>query len=550
MKKLLLSIAFLATSLSAFSQTLTFTRDWTLLYGTSPLITRPAVAPTSLNGNQSLAYNPTTNRIYLVDRESKISILNADGSVYAAKPELTIGTMPLPSTSPWSDGYRFNKVRVAADGAIYAITLKLGAGDLFVYRWISETDVNPTRTAVNVPARSGDSFAVYGSGNNTRLYFGGASNSVMTVASVTAGLVTKMFDVNLTGGFARTTISPISNTEFIIKTSGDITRLLTIPGEGNMATNAIVAGTVSTIPTGTGASQINNEFTGYEYFEREGKKYLAVFGAVVGSTNPVPAGNKALSFELFNVTAGLTNAGIVKLGGSRMIDLPALPDVNTNPNGFNDLGIKNNANGTMTFFQVLHGTGVASYTTVEVVLPVSLTSFSGFLVKGQSTLAWSTASEKNNKGFDVLRSTDGKNFSSVGFVPSKGQNGNAATALDYSFVDRTAAAGVNYYQLNQIDLDGKAELSKDVVSVNVSLSGDAITVYPNPVTSYVNVSTGGLDYKGFKYEIFDGNGKKVLSQKAKSGEQQISVANLAPSVYFLKVSKDNVPQKTVKLIKK
>jgi hypothetical protein len=487
MKKLLLSFALLASGFAALAQTITFTRDWTLLYGSSSLITRPAVNPTSLNGNQSLAYNSTTDRIYLVDRESHINILNTDKTIYTTKPTLTIGTV---AGSPWSDAYRFNKIRVAADGAIYAIALRLTAGDLFVYRWASESDTEPTRTPVAVPGRSGDSFAVYGTGDNTRLYFGGSGNSTMTVAAVSGGAVSKMFDINLTGTFARTTISPISNTEFIIKTSGDITRKLTIPGEGNMATNALVTGTVVTIPTGTAATQISNEYTGYEYFEREGKKYLGVFGAVVGSTNPVPATNKALGFELFDVTAGFTNAGIVKLGSSRMIDAPALPDVNTNPNGFNDLGIKNNANGTITFFHVLHGTGVASYTTVQVVLPVSLTSFDANLVKGQSTLTWETASEKNNKGFEVLRSTDGKDFTKIHLESSKGQNGNSTTALKYSFVDRTAKAGTNYYQLNQVDLDGKNELFKDVKSVNVSLGAADVVVFPNPATTYISVNAG------------------------------------------------------------
>ena len=43
-------------------------------------------------------------------------------------------------------------------------------------------------------------------------------------------------------------------------------------------------------------------------------------------------------------------------------------------------------------------------------LPVELLSFEGKATQSGIELNWETASESNNQGFDVERSTDGKNF--------------------------------------------------------------------------------------------------------------------------------------------
>ncbi len=42
--------------------------------------------------------------------------------------------------------------------------------------------------------------------------------------------------------------------------------------------------------------------------------------------------------------------------------------------------------------------------------PVSLSNFSGYKNGSKNTLNWTIASEANNLGFDVQRSTDGANY--------------------------------------------------------------------------------------------------------------------------------------------
>jgi hypothetical protein len=73
-------------------------------------------------------------------------------------------------------------------------------------------------------------------------------------------------------------------------------------------------------------------------------------------------------------------------------------------------------------------------------------------------LSWQTATEKNNAGFDIERSTDSTAFSKIGRV--KG-NGTTTQSHSYTFTDKTAS-GTVYYRLKQTDYDGSATYSSTV----------------------------------------------------------------------------------------
>ncbi|MFH1195794.1 MAG: YCF48-related protein [bacterium] len=105
-------------------------------------------------------------------------------------------------------------------------------------------------------------------------------------------------------------------------------------------------------------------------------------------------------------------------------------------------------------------------------LPVELTSFTASTSDNKVTLNWQTATEVNNYGFEVERSTnlqgltngkEGSNlggFTSIGFVEG---SGNSNSTKEYSFTDNKVTAGNYYYRLKQIDTDGSFAYSKEIV---------------------------------------------------------------------------------------
>jgi len=514
MRKTLLSIALLASGFTSFAQTVPLNKNWEI----SPVASGGPII-TGANTPTSVAYNPDKNTLYVPERNNKISILNP-----------ATGGLSSPSTlatnAAWTESYKYTKVRVTADGVIYAVNMTLGSGTLYIYRWASETDNAPTRSSITVSARTGDSFALTGTGVNTVLYISGSGMDKIYVCKTLDGATFN--DANTTTitlaatAQARSSISVQDASNLWINTLNVEARRITLDAGG-----AITA--TKAIPTAT----INQVYANAEYFKDGANSYLAVSGA-----NNATIG---LNLQVYNITD--VNAPVLTSSGAL-----APTAYTANSNAYADVAILKNANGTHTFFNLISGNGLASYTTTAT-LPVTLTSFNAALVNGQSSLSWQTTSEARNKGFEVLRSNDNANFLPIGFVNSKAQSGTSSETLNYSFVDRTVKAGENYYQLKQVDLDGGEESFGKVVSVKLSFDDNSVVAFPNPTTKYVTVKAGTADYKAIKYELFDVSGKRVLSENANAAEQEISLSGLPASIYYLRISKNNELQKTVKLIK-
>jgi len=112
-------------------------------------------------------------------------------------------------------------------------------------------------------------------------------------------------------------------------------------------------------------------------------------------------------------------------------------------------------------------------------LPVELTFFRGKAMSGNEVeLSWRTESETDNEGFEIARSTNGRDWEVLDFVEG---NGTTLEAHAYTYVDDRPSKGTNYYRLHQLDFDGKSDYSQ---IVNVYVGEDEaskLQVYPNPI---------------------------------------------------------------------
>ncbi|MBR9974198.1 MAG: T9SS type A sorting domain-containing protein [Bacteroidetes bacterium] len=119
--------------------------------------------------------------------------------------------------------------------------------------------------------------------------------------------------------------------------------------------------------------------------------------------------------------------------------------------------------------------------------PVELTAFTAH-VKDQTTLLrWRTASELNNFGFEVERSTDAHAWEMIGFVPGAGTS---SSPRSYDFADRhLPLTGAIRYRLRQVDRDGSFEYSP-IVLVHPGLRNtQGITgSFPSPARSQTTVN--------------------------------------------------------------
>lgn len=101
-----------------------------------------------------------------------------------------------------------------------------------------------------------------------------------------------------------------------------------------------------------------------------------------------------------------------------------------------------------------------------------------------SLLDWSTADEFNNSHFEIQRANDaGQAFHTIGRVEADDVTGGVH---HYTFTDKAARPGKNYYRLKQVDHDGRYQYSP-LRSVSFTASRFAIEVLPNPAQDMLTV---------------------------------------------------------------
>jgi len=192
----------------------------------------------------------------------------------------------------------------------------------------------------------------------------------------------------------------------------------------------------------------------------------------------------------------------------------------------------NNNMPTISPFVLLDNTDCGSVT-----LPVELRSFELTAEKGVIRLQWSTASEINNKGFEVQRSKDGKNFKTLDFISGAG------TTIEpqfYTFTDEAAQEGVEYfYRLKQFDFDETFDYSKVLVG---SLKVDHLqvsNVFPNPATDAAQINVTVPQDEQLTLELFDNTGKLLRTQQQQVGAGvqtlELDVDGLAAGLHVVKL---------------
>lgn len=174
-------------------------------------------------------------------------------------------------------------------------------------------------------------------------------------------------------------------------------------------------------------------------------------------------------------------------------------------------------------------------------LPIELLDFTVTAQTGHVDLNWSTASEINNDFFVIERSADLQNIQTIG---NRVQGaGNSTTARAYSMIDPNPLLGVSYYRLVQTDFNGD-KTSGDWVAVNYQ--GAAV----NELSYFIvnrpssEIQFGLSTVQGdANASIFDASGRivatQVLPQSNKLVSRSISIPELAPGIYFIRIQSGN-----------
>jgi fibronectin-binding autotransporter adhesin len=121
--------------------------------------------------------------------------------------------------------------------------------------------------------------------------------------------------------------------------------------------------------------------------------------------------------------------------------------------------------------------------------------------------------------------------------------GNSLVLLHYGATDYAPLQGVSFYRLRQTDFDGKYSFSKVVRVMNSKLSGQSLSLYPNPVQEnesiHLKVNTAKADQGNLT--ISDVLGRLYYSasidlSKAIDIQKLALQYHLAPGTYLIRIA--------------
>jgi hypothetical protein len=142
-------------------------------------------------------------------------------------------------------------------------------------------------------------------------------------------------------------------------------------------------------------------------------------------------------------------------------------------------------------------------------------------------LTWETASEQDNRGFHIEKSTDGKRFADIGFVAGQGA---AQARSRYAFQDARFVRSA-YYRLRQQDADGASAYS-DVLLVRAGRAA-AWSVFPNPVQDVLWLISDQDQPVDTAFDLTNAQGQVVL--RGTIQEKGINIAHLPKGTYTLRL---------------
>ena len=155
------------------------------------------------------------------------------------------------------------------------------------------------------------------------------------------------------------------------------------------------------------------------------------------------------------------------------------------------------------------------------VTPVELSSFTAELNETKVTLKWTTETEVNNYGFEILRTSTqslsyrGGNdeatgaWEKIGFAEG---NGNSNSPKQYSFVDKNPTGGNKFlYRLKQIDIDGEFEYSP-IVEIDIFPNQFVLSQnYPNPFNPGTRIKYQLPSDSHVTIKVYDMLGNELLT---------------------------------------
>jgi alpha-tubulin suppressor-like RCC1 family protein len=192
------------------------------------------------------------------------------------------------------------------------------------------------------------------------------------------------------------------------------------------------------------------------------------------------------------------------------------------------------------------GTPTAMNMSGCIVLPVELLSFEVISKSAGNILNWMTATEHNTSWFEIERSTDGINFTTIAKINAVGES-DANSNYEYYDISAEEKNSIIYYRLKMVDADASYQYSsvKIVSSNSKGLINFSVFPIPTEADKSIQINFQNQEEESVIIKIYDLSGKilMVSEQATEAGFNTYSIplTNFSKGVYVLRLqSKDEV----------
>jgi|GEM_PF-1936825 len=184
-------------------------------------------------------------------------------------------------------------------------------------------------------------------------------------------------------------------------------------------------------------------------------------------------------------------------------------------------------------------------------IPVELVSFTAEFNKNNVVLKWITATETNNRGFEIQRKPDKADWEKIGFVEGHGTTTEPST---YSYSDDISNINAKSlaYRLKQIDFNGSHKYSNEVsVEISTPLYFALYQNYPNPFNPSTKIKysipfvethrDASLLVTLKVFDILGNDIETLVNEEKAAGAYEITwyAGNLPSGVYFYQLKAGN-----------
>ena len=281
-------------------------------------------------------------------------------------------------------------------------------------------------------------------------------------------------------------------------------------------------------------------------------EYLRISGTALGSIT-APGLSQVSNCEYWGLdrTTGTSTVDVTLSWSSSspcnvaayITDLPTLTVAHFNGSNWDTHG-SNGTTGTVSAGTVTRNSvsvfspftlGSTSATTNP--LPVKFNFIKAFEKNQAIQIDWSILTEINVGHYEVERSSNGQQFTTVGQQQASRNNSDKA---NYSWLDISPGSGIVFYRIKAVDLDGKKTYST-IIRINMNSVVHDITLFPNPIIDKrLSFELGKMDAGKYDIVISDRNGSIVYSSSFNhyGGSISQSIAlppTVATGIYNLRI---------------